>query len=63
MDNQGKFLNDVVTLCEERKERGVKWVEIVEIRKANGVGKKTAKRILGNSTRVISSGEMYFSKY
>lgn len=63
MSNQGKFLNEVVALCEERKERGVRWVEIAEIRKANGVGSKTAKRLVNSSNRIISCGDMYFSRY
>lgn len=61
-DNKKQFSNEIIELCNERKDKGVKWMEIVEIRKKYGVGKKTARRILDAITITGGYG-LYFSNY
>ena len=53
------FLNKLTGLALTKKSEGVDWIEVVELRKQYGVGKKTCKKVIANSKLIKFENKVF----
>lgn len=52
-----KFLNEVVELALKEKDKGVHWLEVVKLRNRYGIGRKTCKKVINKTSRLVKFEE------
>lgn len=52
-----EFLNEVVELALKEKDKGVNWLQVVELRKRYGVSRKTCKKMINKTLRLVKFEE------